>query len=132
MNLHILLDTYVTLQTRTFCSQILEPNITSLCLRSFPSAAHNAIAVFDQVRPASIEQGAEIDIERVSRETIAFERGKWREDGFLLAFSAPWAEPGAADVILVPSWTEHPEPGGVNWTTWKPFIEIEVGRMVVQ
>jgi hypothetical protein len=29
----------------------------------------------------------------------------------------PWAEPGAADVRFFPNWTEHPEPGGVSWTT---------------
>jgi hypothetical protein len=33
----------------------------------------------------------------------------------------PWAEPGAAEVMFVPNWTEHPEPGGVNWTTRKPL-----------
>ena len=33
----------------------------------------------------------------------------------------PWAEPGAADVMFVPNWIEHPEPGGVNWTTRKPL-----------
>jgi hypothetical protein len=33
----------------------------------------------------------------------------------------PWAEPGPADVMCVPNWTEHPEPGGVNWTTRKPL-----------
>jgi hypothetical protein len=27
------------------------------------------------------------------------------------------AEPGAADVRVLPNWTEHQEPGGVNWTT---------------
>src|SRR5271154_1237675 len=26
-----------------------------------------------------------------------------------------WVEPGAAEVRLRPNWTEHPEPGGVNW-----------------
>ena len=31
------------------------------------------------------------------------------------------AEPGAAEVILLPNWTEEPEPGGVNWTTRKPL-----------
>ena len=31
-----------------------------------------------------------------------------------------WAEPGAADVRFVPNWTEHAEPGGVNWTTPEP------------
>ena len=30
-------------------------------------------------------------------------------------------EPGAANVIFVPNWTEHPEPCGVNWTTRKPL-----------
>ena len=39
----------------------------------------------------------------------------------------PWAEPGAADVMFVPNWTEHPEPGGVNWTTRKPLSNGEVG-----
>ncbi len=29
----------------------------------------------------------------------------------------PLPEPGAADVSFVPNWTEHPELGGVNWTT---------------
>ena len=24
-------------------------------------------------------------------------------------------------VMFVPNWTEHPEPGGVNWTTRKPL-----------
>ena len=33
----------------------------------------------------------------------------------------PWAEPGAAVVIFVPNWTEHPEPGGVNWTARNPL-----------
>jgi len=33
----------------------------------------------------------------------------------------PWAEPGAAEVIFVPNWTELPEPGGVNCTTRKPL-----------
>src|SRR5258705_5232174 len=28
---------------------------------------------------------------------------------------------GVADVMFVPNWTEHPEPGGVNWTTRKPL-----------
>jgi hypothetical protein len=28
-----------------------------------------------------------------------------------------WADSGAADVRFVPNWTEHPEPGGVIWTT---------------
>jgi hypothetical protein len=32
-----------------------------------------------------------------------------------------WAEPGAAEVILLPNWTEEPEPGGVNWTTRMPL-----------
>jgi len=31
------------------------------------------------------------------------------------------AEPGSAQVIFVPNWIEHPEPGGVNWTTRKPL-----------
>src|SRR6266478_1213875 len=31
------------------------------------------------------------------------------------------AEPGAAVVIFVPNWTEHPDPGGVNWTTRNPL-----------
>ena len=30
-------------------------------------------------------------------------------------------EPGVAVVIFVPNWTEHPEPGGVNWTTRNPL-----------
>jgi hypothetical protein len=29
----------------------------------------------------------------------------------------PCADPGAADVRPGPNWTEHPEPGGVNWIT---------------
>ena len=37
----------------------------------------------------------------------------------------PWAEPGAADVIFVPNWIEHPEPGGVNWTTRKPLSKAK-------
>jgi hypothetical protein len=28
----------------------------------------------------------------------------------------PWAEPGAAVVTFLPKITDHPEPGGVNWT----------------
>src|ERR1700730_13154673 len=30
----------------------------------------------------------------------------------------PWAEPGLTDVMCVPNWTEHPEPGGANWTSF--------------
>jgi hypothetical protein len=33
----------------------------------------------------------------------------------------PWAEPGAAEVMFVPNWTQHAEPGGVNRTTRKPL-----------
>jgi hypothetical protein len=33
----------------------------------------------------------------------------------------PRAEPGAAEVMLVPNWIGHAEPGGVNWTTRKPL-----------
>jgi hypothetical protein len=32
-----------------------------------------------------------------------------------------WAEPGAAEVILLPNWTEEPEPGAVNWTIRMPL-----------
>jgi hypothetical protein len=32
-----------------------------------------------------------------------------------------WAEPGAAEVILLPNWAEEPEPGGVNWTIRMPL-----------
>src|SRR5882724_11591173 len=31
-----------------------------------------------------------------------------------------WAEPGAADVRVLPNWMEHDEPGGVNWNTPEP------------
>src|SRR5260370_533680 len=31
----------------------------------------------------------------------------------------PWAEPGAAVVTFLPKITEHPEPGGGNWTSRK-------------
>ena len=34
--------------------------------------------------------------------------------------SAPAADPGAAAVTPLPNVTEHPEPGGVNWTMRTP------------
>ena len=35
----------------------------------------------------------------------------------------PHYPPAAADVMFVPNWTEHHEPGGVNWTTRKPLLK---------
>lgn len=32
-----------------------------------------------------------------------------------------FAEPGTAEVILLPNWTQEPEPGGVNWTIRMPL-----------
>ena len=39
----------------------------------------------------------------------------------------PWAEPGFAGVTFLPKITDAPEPGGVNWITWKSSAIGEVG-----
>ena len=36
--------------------------------------------------------------------------------------STPTAEPGATAVIPLPNVTEHPDPGGVNWTMRTSFV----------